>query len=1245
LVAAQLTLGYFLTTLMVVINPARLEFACWGPIQFSLFAGLFSEFEYVGSLQQAASAALTGPPIGATLALFIQLAASHLLWLRIILNIVFVAILAAPRLYPPASGSVTLSLIAFGVVQNYLQMSVGTGPGHLAFLYSHYILGTCYASFVGFLIALLVFPVPVRSLFHDTIENVLRDSAERLSRIASLLLSGVYQATKTEKEKLHHQHKRLIPGADHRFSVSPRASLEAIMERGRPSITRSDTLSPSETSFSVEATIFGFAEETALLQGGSLYLHGSLVALQRLLPFGANELTYPTIFYNAPVQEWAQLVQKARDLVARIAGLESVILHRRGAEYRALAMHKLYRDALADVTRLWACLSSACNLLGMLTREKERRWFRWPEDFGHVRQSPQDQAIREHLERILDEAQLEQLWQSVTRSGLRGYQEYWRDLSIAKHVEDFNREIDIEQLMNVSAVIPVESVRVAWFSTVIMHRVLDSIFGVKQAIYQILERRNTMKQHAAWWHWTGNRIRDTLWNVIMAVTFSVRALYAFWSDVGRNFVRYRASDYRRFLQNNQWQLLFLIKYYIIGAAAIITVVSIPASTSIRKQWEPILGYLSVVVSARPTTESAVSVALTRVIGGFIGAAFGYLVLVKPELAVNAYFVEGVSMAIVYVLFYCNLVDSMKWLQYIAGIAIFIFTVVCFCTYSTPVSHAVWQNAVGAFVCTTIGVAAIILFTAALSPRMASRESRRVLLKGFRATVDGTILCWEENLTRHGCDAFRRRFEEALHIAAYEESNKPAGVTNDTDASETAASSRSEQPAADQHARLSPEPEAIAKQIEALASSVALLSAATTPSFGGLHQFALWKRGFFRPPQFVVDGNVALCVALLRLEVLHGVVHRPPIYGNRYSGTMYRMFLQALEDELIELFRSLLELVDALNECLETRGIFEDLFGSAEHVSSAAARKQQTRLWCLSSCFFKEQQSTSLQKLDSHQENGIEVADGGEGFCIMEPGVGLALLNFRRRRAELWFRIRRRSLQIAKFIRDICPELECRLAAHISSLALDESSASSFPELYEQLLENEDLDRGPLLVEVFPMLRRLMRLRDPNFQRHMPTPQPRASIAKEAESATEEYVRRSLQDDRRRSASLTVEGADSEPQSPAALANTEAVSARLDLSSAEAAETLIQDMEKDIILLNFRQILETKLSRNGYGQTEQSPMPIAGVPIDDFVHFSTFLFGLQGLLGSIDYAARAIGSWTRPHHANKLLLKHRRPFLS
>ncbi|KAF6001971.1 hypothetical protein F1559_002444 [Cyanidiococcus yangmingshanensis] len=444
-------------------------------------------------------------------------------------------------------------------------------------------------------------------------------------------------------------------------------------------------------------------------------------------------------------------------------------------------MHKLYRDALADVTRLWARLSSACNLLGLLVREKELRWFHWPEDFKHVRRLPQNQTVKEHLERIMNEDQMEEIWRNVTRSGLNGYQEYWRDLSFAKHVEDFNREIDMERLMNTSAVIPVESVRIAWFSTVILYRVLDSVYEVKQAIYQLLERRLSRHQHHSWWHWAWARIRETTWNVFMAVTFATRALYDFWSDILRNLFRYRSGDYRRFWNNNRWQLMFLIKLYIIGTAAIIALISIPASTNLRQQWNPVLAYLAVVVSARPTTELAISVALTRVAGAFIGAAFGYLVLVKPELAVNAYFVDGVSTAIIYVLFYCNVIDTKKWLQYTAGIGIFVFSVVCFCEYSAPVDEAIWQAAVGAFVSTVIGAAVIILFTAALSPRMASRESRRVLLKGFRATVDGATACWEENLNRHGCQAFVKRFEEMLQVPTGEAMAESTGGAKEIDA--------------------------------------------------------------------------------------------------------------------------------------------------------------------------------------------------------------------------------------------------------------------------------------------------------------------------------------------------------------------------------------------------------------------------------------------------------------------------------
>jgi len=1238
-VAAQLALGYFLTTLMVVINPTRVYMACWAPIQFALLAGVVSEFEYVGSLQQAASAAIVGPSFGATLALIIQLAAGHLLWLRIILNVVFMAILVAPRLCPPAVGSVSLSLIAFGVVENYLQLSLDSGPGHHAFMYSHYILSTCFAAFVGFFVALLVFPVSVRSLFHDSVENVLRESAERLSRLASLLLADVFQATQIENELQERQKEQIANTFDGYHSASPRTSVEIIMEQRLSSYARMETLGRSESSFSAEATIFGFAEESALLQGGSLYLHGSLVALQRLLPLGANELTYPALFYHAPITDWSQIIYKSRDLVARIGGLESVILHRRGTEYRAVAMHRLYRSALADVTRLWARLASACNLLGLLVREKEVRWFHWPENSPHARTIFRNEKIRKYLDEVIDEKEIEALWRRVTESGLSGYQEFWRDMAIATHVEDFNREVDVTKLVRVSAIVPVESVRVAWFSTVLVHRVLDSVYELRESVYQLLERQAPMsRQSSPWWHWALNRLRDASWNVFMAVTFSTRAMYSFWSDVLRNVLQYRAADYRRFWKNNQWQLIFLIKYYIISTAAIITVVCIPASSNIRQQWEPILGYLSVVVSARPTTESAVSVALSRAAGGIVGAALGYLVLVKPALAVNAFFVDGITVAIVFVMFYCNLVDSMKWLQYTAGIAIFIFTVVCMCQYSAPVDHAVWQAAVGAMVCTAIGVGVIILFTTALSPRMASRESRRTLLRGFAASVDGAIACWEENLRRHNCDEFLDRFHQALH-------NIEAAPANP--AVETTTEERDKEAEEVQNVRVHAHPwqetMAINKHIEALATSVAILSNALSPSFGGVNQFALWKRGFFRPPQFIVDGNVALCVVLLRLEVLNSIVNRPPIYGVRFSGAMYRLFLLALEPEFSAIFRSLIELTGALRGCLESRGILEDLFGSAEALHSDAMRRFENRKWLLQLCLSRKRAAQMQSKLNAYEGNGVEVADGGQGFCIMEPSVGLALLNFRRRRAELWFRMRRRALQIVHYIRDRYPELESRLAAHIAKMALDESSSASFAEIYEQLLENEDLDRGPQLVAVFPLLRRLMQLRNPHYHRHVRTREPRLSIAREAQSASEELLRSSLQEDDRRSTSPRGSTSPSRASFAHASESVAAEEARSCAPDAEFAQTVDHELEKELIILNFRQVVETKLLRSADASASTATLPIAGVPIDDFVHFSTFMYGLRELFGSIDYAARAIGSWTRPHHAEKLSLKRGRPF--
>ncbi|KAK4530080.1 hypothetical protein CCYA_CCYA03G0937 [Cyanidiococcus yangmingshanensis] len=1058
--AAKLTLGFFLASLLVTVNAFREELSCWAPLLYTIMMGPLSEFSYVGALQRTAAALLYGSLLGTAFAAIVFFVARHLIWLRIICIFLVMAPISLLRLSNQHALLSIFTAVALGLVLNsslelqaILSSSSSSSSLEVASsarsLMRQFCISASIAYLVGVFTAVVLFPLPASSALRDALERMLNEIGRRVSALASELFGLIDQAESAWRET---QASRVSAG-----KAGDTTACDIDSEWG-PSLTPSIRAPLSATercavgtehAFSAEFTIIDDEDYAMLQDEGALFLQERLWELQALVVFAHREWTLPEVTQVVPIADWAQTVLAVREIISRVAGVESLLGRRRGRRgYRqadhdlGLALDQLFKHSLVDVMRLWAIIAASCHQLSRLLADSHPRWYRWiPCRKRHVSPSQHAQAI---LNRLLETKTVLRLRQGALASGLVGYERYWQ------HMLSLYQKVGREESPDLrgscssrTSALFAEDVSAAWFSAIMMHRIVDAVQDAYRAAQALLPNHQIASANGT--HdpegFCG-RVRALLTNVTgeffalpWEVAHDVKALCTQMRLPGW-------TECRTALRTHRWQVVFFFKFYLLCAMTLSVVTSIPEQTTLRSEWNIIWLYFSVVITARPTTESAISVGLMRVNGTIVGAVLGYLVMLRPLIATNAYAVSALSILIIYVFFYFALLDRHKWLQYAARVGVLTYTLVVMCQYEGLDYVAQWQYALSRCVTTCAGVLLAVLVVAALSPRMAVRESRQILSRVFSTAAEATGSFHAVYVTRDTSTQLATHITPEFLLEHYssfssltrspslvsllpttassDRIGSPREAGND-DVTQATASAP-----ADRRSRSSLMIDRAATLLlQRITTDLLAARSAVLPTFGGTTQFTMWRSGLFSAPPYIWRGIDGLWLLLLRLEVIEGVLERPPIYTSRYTGAAVRLFILPLETEWQALFDALRTLSEAIHSYLSGFSLWHDL-GVERILPQGLCRQHRPRSQdvALKANEAERQQSMSRSpalpaelgwERQSHGDASPKraVTDSAGHLYWLDERVAEALLIFRKRRSRLWWCLTKRRDRVRR----------------------------------------------------------------------------------------------------------------------------------------------------------------------------------------------------------------------------------------
>jgi hypothetical protein len=1050
--AAKLTLGFFLASLLVTVNAFRAELSCWAPLLYTILMGPLSEFCFVGALQRTVAALLYGSLLGTACAAIIFFVSRYFIWLRIICIFLAFLPISIMRLSNRHALLAIFTAVALGLVLNSsLQLEVLLSSSSsmpvsssAASLMRQFCISASIAYLVGLLVAVVLFPLPASATLRGALERILNETGSRVSSLATELFRLMTQAESAWRES-----QQLDPSTGDVRDVTECYFDSEWTPSVTPSIRtpRSGTESCAagiEHAVSSDFTILDDEDYTILHEEGALFLQERLWELQGLVVFAHREWTYPEALRVVPIADWAQTVLAVREIISRLAGIESLLgrRRRRPGHGLGLALDQLFRHSLIDVMRLWATVATSCHQLALLLADSQWRWYRWIS--GRKQRISASQHAQATLGDLLETHKMLLIRQSALASGLVGYERYWQQMLAVYRKLGHDEKDELKgSCSSRTAALFAEDVSAAWFSAIMMHRIVDAVqdaYRVALALGPALPRGlsdETDRLQGLAAH--GHALFMNIFRDFFAIPWDVVADLI---HLGREIRHLGWSGSRAALQTHRWQLIFFFKFYLLCAITLSVVTSIPGKTALRSDWNVIWLYFSVVITARPTTESAVSVGLMRVSGTIIGAVLGFLLMLRPVVATNVYAVTALSIFIIYIFFYLALLDRHKWLQYASRVGILTYTLVVMCQYQGLEFVAQWQYALSRCVMTCAGVLLAVLVVASLSPRMAVRESRQILSRVFSTAAEATGSFHAVYITRDTSTRLPSQLTPAFLLQHYSNftslTRSPSLVTLlpvnvQLNSHELSRSTDVERSAEDLGAMSSSTRSASELTVDQAASlllqriTTDLLAArsAVLPAFGGDTQFTMWRSGLFSAPAYIWRGIDGLWLLLLRLEVIEGVLERPPIYTNRYTGAAVRLFIQPLEAEWRALFEALGVLSEAIQVYLSLFTVWHDL-GIGRILPQSLrerCRKTRTRDDPKTKADAKHQpvllpEAVSAGRIQEHRSRGDvvpiqAVADSSGQVHWLAAGVAEALLLFRKRRSRLWWSLTKRRDRVRR----------------------------------------------------------------------------------------------------------------------------------------------------------------------------------------------------------------------------------------
>jgi hypothetical protein len=1067
--AAKLTLGFFLTSLLVTVNDFREQLSCWAPLLYTILVGPLSEFSYTGAIQRTVSGLLYGSLLGTACAAVVFFLARYYVWLRVICIFVIFIPISILRLSDQHALFSIFTAVALGLVLNAalvsqalesdtstasnIGRSLAETTSSVQSLMRQFCISASVAYVVGVFIGVVVLPVPASAALRDRLERVLQELGKQASALASELFGLVAQAEGAWREIQRHSKKTsgeaasteelqdsdgMLSATTTTMATSAQSPLSGLRGNGKR----------VEQCFSVDFTFLDEEDYAALHEEGALFLQEQVWELQSLVGFAYREWTFPEVTCDLSITAWARMILAVREIVSRLAGVECILSERRrrSGYSMGLALDQLFRQSLVDVMRMWAIISASCYQLSGMLADSHWRWYRWTAQ-RHLGKRSRHRAFSV-LKTLLETKSLMRIRQSALASGLVGYEKYWQQMMMLyqqQQQHDHCNDRDAYKLDRNGSrctALFAEDVSAAWFSAIMMHRILDAVLEAYHAAEAFAPPPETSALPLSGRLRSGaDRVRTLLFNLVSEFFALPIQIGTDVLQLGLRLRVLRWNDIREMLRTHHWQVVFFWKFFLLSATTLSVVTSIPNKTALRSDWNIIWLYYSVIITARPTTESAVSIGLMRVSGTIIGAALGFLVMFRPVIGTNAYAVTALSVFVLYILFYLAHLNRHKWLQYASRVGVLTYTLVVMCQYQGVNYVAQWQYALSRCVMTCAGVLLAVLVVAALSPRMAVRESRQTLGQVFRAAAEAARSFHAVYVTRDTSTQLPARLDPAFLLEHYSNFSSlmrsPSLVTllREHDAADetrqrraaraTTANAAAEAEATSTQALNSFSDRAASLLLQRITTDLMVARAAVRPAFGGNTQFTMWRSGLFSAPQYILRGIDSSWLLLLRLEVIEGVLERPPIYTNRYTGAAIRLFIQPLESEWRALFDALHALSEAIHAYLSAFSLWHDLgleracrCGSCwRHDAEEVHVASTARADALSDRSLPaSQQTTELDAKDvqyggERLRRAIVDARGHEEW--LDAHVADALLLFRKRRARLWSSLTKRRNRVRR----------------------------------------------------------------------------------------------------------------------------------------------------------------------------------------------------------------------------------------